>query len=402
MPYYQDRITISLGIQELEVLQVEESAERIDVWAKRRQDCEICPLCGKISGKEHSRWMMTVRDMPISGKKAYLHVMKRRLRCVNDCNPFAEQFRCLEKYQRQTKRYRIHLEQACRHSSIQSASAKEKVSYHLMERLYYAQAGSKALGVEKQPLPRVMSIDEFSGRKRVRMHLGIADLSGTPRLWDVLETKECTAFIDHFSQYSEEERNEVAVIVHDMDRGLRSWTTVMFKKAFHIIDKFHLTRTLLKYQERVRKAAYRKAGKATSKKLIRSSYFLIKKRRKDLSDRQKQKLESLFEISKQLKVAYEFKEGFMAWYDKPKARSEAESELVVLYKQLRKITHMKRFGWTLDQWWDEILNYFVLNRTNGFLEGMNNKIKTLKRQGYGYRNFPRFRIRILNECALGE
>lgn len=400
MPYFRDRITISLGIQELEVLQVEESSERIDVLVKRRQDYEICSSCGKISGKEHSRWTMTVRDMPISGKKVYLHVMKRRFRCINGCQAFAEQFRCLEKYQRQTKRYRMHLEQACRHSSIQSASAKEKVSYGLMERLYYSQAGSKAMSIEKQPLPRVMSIDEFSGKKRVRMHLGIADLSGTPRLWDVLETKECTAFIDYFSRYSKDERNEVAAVVHDMDRGLRSWTTVMFKRAVHIIDKFHLTRTLLKYQERVRKAAYRKAGKATSKKLIRGSYFLIKKRYDELSDKEKIRLEMLFAISKQLKIAYEFKEDFMRWYDREQARSDAESELIVLYKRLQEITHMKRFGWTLDQWWDEILNYFVLNRTNGFLEGMNNKIKTLKRQAYGYRSFRRFRVRILNECAF--
>jgi transposase len=274
------------------------------------------------------------------------------------------------------------------------------VSYGLIERLYYRQAGSKALSIEKQPLPSIMSIDEFSGRKRVRMHLGIADLSDSPRLWDVMETKECTAFIDYFSRYSKEERDEVVAVVHDMDRGLKSWTAVMFKRAIHIIDKFHLTRTLLKYQERVRKAAYRKASKATSKNLIRSSYFLIKKRYDDLSDKEKVKLALLFAISKHLRVAYEFKEDFMRWYDRRQRRSEAESELIVLYRRLGEITHMKRFRITLDHWWDEILNYFVLNRTNGFLEGMNNKIKTLKRQAYGFRSFPRFRIRILNECAF--
>ena len=50
---------------------------------------------------------------------------------------------------------------------------------------------------------------------------------------------------------------------------------------------------------------------------------------------------------------------------------------------------------TLGNWREEILNYFDYRITNGFVEGKNNRIKTIKRMAYGYRNMDNFRMRIL-------
>lgn len=51
---------------------------------------------------------------------------------------------------------------------------------------------------------------------------------------------------------------------------------------------------------------------------------------------------------------------------------------------------------TLLNWQTGILNSFDVPYSNGFTEGCNNKIKVLKRNAYGYRNFGRFRNRILH------
>jgi transposase len=50
---------------------------------------------------------------------------------------------------------------------------------------------------------------------------------------------------------------------------------------------------------------------------------------------------------------------------------------------------------TLTNWRGDILNYFEHPITNGFVEGKNNRIKTIKRAAYGYRNMVNFRLRIL-------
>lgn len=397
---YKDRITVSLGMPELDVLGMEETEAEVMIQVKRVRDFEVCEGCGKITDRIHNHWWTRVRDLPMFGKKTFLVVMKRRFRCPNGCQPFTEHIAGFEKYKRQTKRYRDHLEISCRHSSIASASSKEEVGYKLLDRLYFERAGSKARSVDQQALPEVMGVDEFSGKKHFKMHMGITDLSGKPELWDVIKTKGCVEFIDFFKRYSKEAREKVRAIVHDMDLGINSWARAMFQGAIHVIDKFHLVRCFLKHLENVRKAVYYKSQNKVNQKKIRSSYWLIKKRRKTMSEEQQQRLEEVLVLSKTLKEAYEVKEDFMAWYDRPKRRSEAEMELLQLHKRIREIPHLRRVTWALDKWWDEILNYFVLTYSNGFTEGMNNKIKTLKRQAYGFRNFERFRVRILNECAF--
>ena len=56
---------------------------------------------------------------------------------------------------------------------------------------------------------------------------------------------------------------------------------------------------------------------------------------------------------------------------------------------------------TLANWRGGILNYFDHRITNGFVEGQNNRIKTIKRMVYGYRNMGDFRLRILATNSKG-
>ncbi|MEG1836108.1 MAG: transposase, partial [Oscillospiraceae bacterium] len=50
-------------------------------------------------------------------------------------------------------------------------------------------------------------------------------------------------------------------------------------------------------------------------------------------------------------------------------------------------------------WFDSIINSCGSNITNGYTEGCNNKIKVIKRNAYGYRDFERFRKSILHAFA---
>lgn len=50
---------------------------------------------------------------------------------------------------------------------------------------------------------------------------------------------------------------------------------------------------------------------------------------------------------------------------------------------------------TLKNWQVEVLNSFVYDYSNGFLEGINNYTKVIKRNAFGFKNFKRFRARIL-------
>ena len=56
---------------------------------------------------------------------------------------------------------------------------------------------------------------------------------------------------------------------------------------------------------------------------------------------------------------------------------------------------LAKFLVTLNNWRTQILNYFIERITNGFVEGVNNAIRTIIRMAYGYRNFNNFKLRIL-------
>ena len=115
-----------------------------------------------------------------------------------------------------------------------------------------------------------------------------------------------------------------------------------------------------------------------------------------LADWEKEKLNRLFNCYPELKKAWVLKESFRAWY-REIDRMRAEERLGLLEERIEgsSIPEFKELLHTLTNWREEILNYFAYRITNGFVEGKNNRIKTIKRMAYGYRNMDNFRLRIL-------
>ncbi|SHG76582.1 Transposase, partial [Thermosyntropha lipolytica DSM 11003] len=98
--------------------------------------------------------------------------------------------------------------------------------------------------------------------------------------------------------------------------------------------------------------------------------------------------------------AYFLKEKFMDFVN---AANSGEAEIKLNeWLELVKVCKIEQFSYlanTISNWKEEILNSFDVPYTNACTEGFNNKIKVIKRNAYGYRNFSRFRNRILHCCS---
>ena len=129
--------------------------------------------------------------------------------------------------------------------------------------------------------------------------------------------------------------------------------------------------------------------------MFQSRYILLKGSER-LLDWEKERLRQLFSSYPDLKKAWMIKEDFRAWY-KRTDRRVAEKMLGLLVKRIEddSFPEFKELLQTLTNWKEEIMNYFHHRITNGFVEGKNNRIKTIKRMAYGYRNMDNFRMRIL-------
>ena len=122
----------------------------------------------------------------------------------------------------------------------------------------------------------------------------------------------------------------------------------------------------------------------------------------NLSEEEMAKLKEMYKKCPELKTCHRLKEGFRKIFEEETSRTKAKARLQAWKKRTRKtgLKSLEGFLTTLDNWEEWILNYFSSGKiTNGVVEGLNNKIKVIKRRGYGYRNNGNFKQRILVECG---
>ncbi|MCI1982969.1 MAG: transposase [Oscillospiraceae bacterium] len=146
----------------------------------------------------------------------------------------------------------------------------------------------------------------------------------------------------------------------------------------------------------IRKEEQKKFSK-TRRIYFKRSRVLLNKRYKLLTPEQKQQVDLMLYASSRLLTAYSLKEQFFEVLDS----KDSDSARMALSRWIMAAQNsgLKKFincGNTLVRWSKGILNSFGCPYTNGFTERVNNKIKVLKRNAYGYRSFRRFRNRILH------
>ncbi|MHC5756139.1 MAG: ISL3 family transposase, partial [Nostoc sp.] len=121
-------------------------------------------------------------------------------------------------------------------------------------------------------------------------------------------------------------------------------------------------------------------------------YPLLKKK-ESLNDQEKAKIHSLQKVAPELGEMYRKKEAIRDIFESQITSDEA------LYKFLEWTETAYKFFpkscRTISRWIDEILAYFDHRTTQGIVEGINQKIKLIKRRAYGLTNFNSFRRRIL-------
>ena len=99
----------------------------------------------------------------------------------------------------------------------------------------------------------------------------------------------------------------------------------------------------------------------------------------------RRKLNRLFEHSPDLKLAYTLREELTAIFEMPLTRAQGKMRLEKWRDKVARSgsTCFTKFLKTLNNWLEEIANYFTRRLSSGFVEGLNNKVKTIKRRRYG-------------------
>ena len=347
-----------------------------------------CPCCGTAIRTTHDYRQQKIKEIPAFGKHILLHLRKRRYRCPHCGKRFYEENSFLPKYHRMTNRLCAYvIQQLTDVRSFSNVAREVNLSVSTVIRIFDL--------VQYAPgkLPSVLSIDEFKGNTDREKYQCIITDPVSRRILDILPSREKHRLTAYFKGF---DRSQTKYFVSDMWSTYADISDTFFKNATFVVDKYHYIRQVIWAFEAARKEVQKQLS-PSRRKYFKRSRTLLNKRYDFLTNEQKQQVDIMLYTSEMLSNAYWLKESFLKILDCTNS-SGARKQLSnwVMAASNSKIKRFSDCANTMVHWSVGILNSFDCTYTNGFTEGCNNKIKVLKRNAFGYRNFNRFRNRILH------
>ena len=378
-----------LGLKGVIVKNVRQLPQRIEIVVELPRKPHICPCCGHQTSCVHDYRWQTVKDIPAFGKHTVLVLRKRRYRCPFCGKRFFEDNPFLPRYYRMTSRLAAYvISKLTDVRSFTSVAREVNLSVSTVIRVF------DCINYEKPAqLPEVVSIDEFKGNTGQEKYQCILTDPVSHRILDILPTRSSHYLTHYFHQL---DRSKTTHFISDMWSTYAHIAQTYFKNAVYVIDKYHYIRQVFWAFEALRKEEQKKFGRER-RIYFKHSRKLLNKRYEFLSPEHKQQVDIMLFSSRHLLTAYSLKEQFLKILDcKDSTFARTALSHWIMAAQNSGLSKFVGCGNTMVHWSKGILNSFDCSYTNGFTEGANNKIKVLKRNAYGYRNFRRFRNRILH------
>ena len=376
-----DRISIELRLPGVKVLEVKEEEHWIEVVGQYRAKEADCPRCGRPTWQVHQWHLQRKRDAKLWKKVVWLALWKRRFNCRHCHKVFTEPDPACGSRRRTTRRLRETVAGWANEATVRAVARVEGVSEGLVERSWV----EKHSVVAPPAAPHVfLGLDGFCVRKPGRMWTG---------MWD-LETGEGVAFIPEERQASVQRmlerhasRETVKAVVVDLSEALRRPVELVLPDALVVADKFHVVALAGRALHEVHGEKRRRGSVAQ----------LLHRGVERLTPAERERAAEVLTANPDLARAWSLKEGLRAVY-KRRRQEEAAAALDnwIRDAQASGLRPFKRAGATLQKWRQEILNYWRYPITNALVEGKHNRVKTLKRRAYGYRNDRSFLLRVLS------
>jgi transposase len=205
-----------------------------------------------------------------------------------------------------------------------------------------------------------------------------------------------------FSVLSSGQKMAVEYFASDMHEPFISEADKQLPNAKLCVDRFHTVQGANRAFDQVRKEEFRKAQEQFQKNILSGRRrFILVSREKDITSTEQKWIEKLRGLNRPIDYAMLLVEYLHEALDQLSVPSFRKS-LVEWYRLVREsgLKPFRKFASTIRYYRELIENYITSRLTTAVCEGINNKIKTLKRMGYGYKNKTYFRHKILQRCGF--
>jgi transposase len=352
-----------------------------------------CPHCGLESDKLHQNHRHLVKDLPISGQPVYLQVNRRQFKCNNCRKPFSEELDFVASKRTYTKRLAENILEQLKEGDILNVTEEE------IQRMI-EDIAEEITEPDLSKLKR-LGIDEIALVKGQKNYCAVLVNLDTGKLIAILEKRTQEELKKTLTGWGKDVLEQIEEVSIDLWLPYKNLVKELMPSAEVVADRFHVMKQInqeLDEQRRAEKRAVeaqknkkQKAEKEAKLEVLKRSKYSLLKNEEDLTETQKIKLEAIKENFPNLKKMQELKEEFRKIYETSKNPTEG---LLSISEWLAKSSSVfTKSCQTIRNWFGEIISYFERRTTNGVVEGINNKLKLIKRRGYGFRNFQNFWVR---------
>ena len=331
--------------------------------------------------KLHQARPILVRDLSVFGRPVYLKIPRRQFYCPTCQRYPTERIDFLDVKRRHTQRYEQNIYERVKQSSMAQIVREEGLSYDEIKGIF--EQVNKIKKTNWQRVKRI-ALDEISMRKSPGNLVTVVSDISEGNLIEMIDSHRCEEISEVLMTQPIEVREQVEEVSVDMWGGFPKVIKQVFPNAQVIIDRFHVMKVVNKDLNKLRRAA----GITD-----RQSKYLLLTNRINLNPEQIYKLELVLGKSECLKIAYEMKEKFREIYETNLTVKKGQKKIKEWLNHAQ--VFFRESASTIENHFEGICNYFLNRTTSGVVSGINNRIKLIMRQGYGFSNFNNFRNRVV-------
>lgn len=355
------------------------------------QDHIPCPKCS--CKRNHFKGQKTRRFLlpPTAHKKCFLDLILHRLQCTECSYQWWPRLSFMKGKFRMTRsfiQYAFDLLTIC---TIKDVSNLLGISWNVTKSIHKLKLEKL---YKKIPLEEVqyVSVDEFAIKKGHEYMTVFSDI-GSGRIIHAVEGRKREDIFPFLQRLKKEAKNLKAIAM-DMSTAYISAVQEFLPHVDIVFDHFHVNALMNKALDEIRKEEQQKLNE-NEEKVLKGNRFLLLKNYENLEKDDQSRLEAILQVNEPLFKAHALKEQFRLFWSLSSAEKASEFLDQWISDALATgIKKLKKMAETLDRHRTGLLNYFKHRINNAGAEGLNNKIKTMKRQAYGFRDMGYFKLRL--------
>jgi len=401
----QAKIEIPLDLPDVRVLRTQVTPKReLLIEVESTLTSTTCRRCGQtISNFYGYDRPLQLRHLPSFGYVVYIHIRPKRFRCpfCDDHPTTTQHLTWYDSKALHTTAYERYLLVQLINSTITDVCQKEDVTPDAVQGIVDHWIETE-VDWDRVPAFTIVGIDEIARKKGHRDFVAVVSARLPDGLYPlaVLGDRTKETMCRWLASIPAALRQQIQTVCTDMWEAYVSAVREVLPHALIVIDRFHVALHYRDGADSLRKQELKRLKHELSKdevKTLKKTLWPFRKRPKDLAADEQAQLDALFVHSPDLKRAYEFREQLTLIFDTARSKADGLRRIKAWRRRVEAsgLSCYTSFLTLLDNWLDLIANYFHKRQSSGFVEGLNNKLKVLKRRCFGIYNLGHLFQRVM-------